>query len=87
LPNTKVIIIIETLIEFSKNRLLAMDITGDFTKVNVCGHYRHYLHATQHDDDNNDILQTTATPNNQITNLEILKCVEHALEIPQNFRG
>jgi len=85
LSRSEVLNIISVLIEFSGRKLLAMDITGDYTKVNVCGEYRHHLHHTQHSVTENNITQEQATPGNQVTNLAILKTVENALEIPQHL--
>lgn len=73
------ILIVEVLIELSGGRLMAMDIMGDFTKVETSGVYRAYLHSSQHEDENNNIPQEAATALNQRTNLRILRSVKAAL--------
>lgn len=58
---------------------MAMDIMGDFTKVETSGIYRAYLHSSQHEDSENNIPQEAATALNQRTNLRILRSVKAAL--------
>lgn len=72
------LLIIETLIELSGGRLMAMDITGDFTPVKTHGMYRAFLHWQQHEDSENNIPQEQATALNQRTNLKILRSVKAA---------
>lgn len=78
LAREEVIMIIEELISMSGGRLLALDITGDFSKVEVEGVYRAYLHRTQHDDVNNNIDPETAAFVNEKTNFELLKHIAAA---------
>lgn len=73
------LLIIEVMIELSGGRLMAMDIMGDFTKVETAGLYRAYLHSSQHCDSENSIPQEEATALNQRTNLRILRSVKAAL--------
>jgi hypothetical protein len=73
LIRTEVFTVIEVLIEMSGGRLLAMDITGDFSKVKTQGVYRSYLHSHQHSDTENDIDPETASRLNQETNKLLLK--------------
>jgi len=73
------LLIIETLIELSGGRLMAMDITGDFTKVHTHGVFRAYLHWSQHEHSENNIPQEVANTLNQRTNLKILRTVKAAL--------
>lgn len=75
----------------SGGKLLALDVTGilaltnktniqgDFTKVNLSGIYRHYLHGCQHSDDQNKQKQELATPKNERTNLDLLRAVENII--------
>lgn len=72
------LLIIETLIELSGGRLMAMDITGDFTRVETHGVYRAFLHWQQHEDSENNIPQEVANALNQRTNLKILRSVKAA---------
>lgn len=72
---------IEVLLEFSSKRLLAMDITGDFTKVNVTGWARHCMHQTQHPEDTKKFTQEECTPEGQDINLKILERVYKVLDI------
>ena len=73
------LLIIEALIELSGGRLMAMDITGDFTKVHTHGVFRAYLHWSQHEASENNIPQEVANTLNQRTNLKILSTVKNAL--------
>jgi hypothetical protein len=82
LTREEVIWTIEVLLEYSNNRLLAMDITGDFSKVDVAGVYRAYLHRTQHADSENTIDQDQATWLNQRCNLALLKAISQQLQMP-----
>lgn len=75
----KALDIISVLIEMSGGKLLALDVTGDFTKVNLSGIYRHYLHGCQHSDEQNSQRQEDATPKNERTNLEVMKMLEKLL--------
>lgn len=84
LTRDEVLLIIEVLIKMSGGRLLAMDITGDFSKVKVSGMFRTYLHHSQHDDEENDIDQDEATSLNQYTNRLIIKKLSEVLNIPLN---
>jgi hypothetical protein len=69
----EVFTVIEVLIEMSGGRLLAVDITGDFSKVKTHGVYRSYLHSHQHSDSENNIDQDKASQLNQETNKRLLK--------------
>lgn len=80
LTRDEVLLCIEVLLELSGGRLLALDITGDFTKVEVAGVYRHYLHRTQHDDAENNIDQDQANFVNQRTNLALLRAIGQMLK-------
>lgn len=71
----EVIAAIEALFEMSNGRILAIDITGDFTTVTTQGWYRGYLHRTQHSDEENNIEQEKANTINQETNKRILKAL------------
>lgn len=73
------LLIVEVLIELSGGRLMAMDIMGDFSKVETSGVYRAYLHSSQHEDENNNIPPEVANSLNQRTNLRILRTVKAAL--------
>ena len=73
------LLILETVIELAGGRLLAMDIMGDFTKVETSGIYRAYLHSSQHEPSENDIPQEQANSLNQKTNLKILRSVKSTL--------
>jgi hypothetical protein len=75
LTRDEVLLCIDVLLELSGGRLLAMDVTGDFTKVEVAGVYRNYLHKTQHEDSENNIDQDQATFVNQRTNIALLKAI------------
>ncbi len=72
--------VVKVLIEYSQGRLIALDVTGDFTPVTVHGFYRHYLHRSQHSDEQNKIDPEKALPNNQKSNLEILDLLEANLK-------
>jgi len=76
-------IIIKVLISLSGGRLLGMDVTGEFTKVNVKGLYRKYLHSTQHDDTQNDQDLSKAVITNETTNLMLMDTIYSALKIPK----
>jgi len=84
LGRMEVIRIIKVLIELSGGRLLAIDVTGDFTKVSVHGFFRNYLHTTQHDDEQNNQSPEIALEKNQETNLEILKMLTEELVLKPN---
>jgi hypothetical protein len=71
----EILVAIEVLVEMAKGRLLAIDITGDFTSVVTQGWYRGYLHRTQHSDEENNIKQEEANVVNQETNKCILKAL------------
>jgi arginase family enzyme len=73
----EIIVALEVLAEMSKGRILAIDITGDFTKVATQGWYRGYLHRTQHSDSENNIKQEEANAINQETNKCILKALHN----------
>lgn len=81
LTRTEMLYIIEALIHLSNRRVLAIDITGDFSKVEVAGFYRTYLHNTQHEDTENDIDMEKATWVNQKTNRSIVGCITKILEM------
>lgn len=81
LTRTETLYIIETLIEMSGGKLLALDITGDFSKVEVAGLYRTYLHNTQHCDSENNINMEKATSINQRTNKEIIESLNRVLNL------
>jgi hypothetical protein len=85
LTREEVIWTIEVLLEYSNNKLLALDITGDFSKVEVAGVYRAYLHKAQHCDSENSIDQDQATWLNQRCNLALLKALAQQLnmDLPQ----
>jgi len=72
LGRSEVILIIKVLLEFSGGKLLALDITGEFTEVRVNGVWRHHLHKNQHEDELNDQPLDQALETNQTTNLEIM---------------
>jgi len=76
LGRMEVIRIIKVLLEFSGGKLLALDITGEFTEVRVNGIWRHYLHKTQHDDELNVQNSEIALETNQETNLQIMEMLE-----------
>ena len=69
------------LLEFSNKNLLGIDITGDFTNVNVCGEIRHSCHKQQHEDEQNGMTQEDCTPQNEDVNLKILEKVREVLGI------
>jgi len=87
LTRTEVLLIIEVLIELSNGRLIAMDVTGDFSKVKTQGIFRSYLHETQHEEVNNSIRQDKATVLNEETNHEILLAVTRALEKSFHYKS
>jgi len=77
----ELMIIIKVLISLSGGRLLGMDVTGEFTKVNVKGLYRAYLHSTQHDDTQNNQDLSKAVVTNETTNLLLMDTIYEALKI------
>jgi len=79
LGRMEVIRIIKVLIELSGGKLLAIDITGDFTTVNVHGFFRNYLHTSQHDEEQNNQSPTRALETNQETNLELMNMLTEEL--------
>jgi len=85
LTRDEVIIIIEELIKMSGGRLLAMDITGDFSTVETEGFYRAYLHRTQHEEENNNINPEQAAFINEKTNRAVLKAVAAACQLPSDI--
>eukprot|EP01121_Diplochlamys_sp_Union-15-3_P018559 TRINITY_DN6776_c0_g1_i1.p1 TRINITY_DN6776_c0_g1~~TRINITY_DN6776_c0_g1_i1.p1 ORF type:complete len:409 (-),score=51.71 TRINITY_DN6776_c0_g1_i1:132-1358(-) len=87
LVREEVLLIINVLIKLSNGRLYAMDVTGDFSKVDVAGLYRAYLHKTQHSDSENNIEQRQATFVNQMTNRKILSVVSKACGIEDWEQG
>jgi len=84
LRRREVIRFIKVLIELSGGRLLAIDVTGDFTKVSVHGFFRNYLHTSQHDDEQNNQSPEIALEKNQDTNLELLKMLTEELVLIPN---
>lgn len=69
------------MLELSNKQLLALDVTGDFTKPNVTGSARHYCHETQHSDESRTYMQEECTLSNEYVNLKILKTVKQVLDI------
>lgn len=67
--------------EYSNKQLLALDVTGDFTKVNVTGFARHRCHKIQHTQEHNSFTQAECTPSNEDVNLKILQRVCDVLSI------
>jgi len=87
LGRLEVIRILKVLLEYSGGRLLALDITGEFTEVRVNGVWRHYLHKTQHEEELNTQPQQMALETNQETNLTILKFLESIFTLKRSKSG
>eukprot|EP00211_Chloroparvula_japonica_P006815 CAMPEP_0119121856 /NCGR_PEP_ID=MMETSP1310-20130426/2289_1 /TAXON_ID=464262 /ORGANISM="Genus nov. species nov., Strain RCC2339" /LENGTH=410 /DNA_ID=CAMNT_0007111437 /DNA_START=37 /DNA_END=1265 /DNA_ORIENTATION=+ len=66
---TEVCIIIEVLVEYAEGRLLGIDVTGDWSGVDVRGWMREILHEQQHDEEQNKIDCKIADAVNERTNL------------------
>jgi len=80
LTGPEVYVLIEVLVELSEGRLLAIDITGDWSEVNVKGWFRNILHSQQHDEAQNKLPGDLTTRINTRTNLQLLETIEKAIQ-------
>ncbi|KAL6067245.1 Arginase [Balamuthia mandrillaris] len=81
----EVMAVLEAFIELSEGRVVAIDVTGDFSPVDMKRHpWRSYLHCSQHNDTENRIKVEDATVLNQDTNLYLVKALRAALGLPRN---
>eukprot|EP01125_Pyxidicula_operculata_P004964 TRINITY_DN1832_c0_g1_i7.p1 TRINITY_DN1832_c0_g1~~TRINITY_DN1832_c0_g1_i7.p1 ORF type:complete len:170 (+),score=24.62 TRINITY_DN1832_c0_g1_i7:669-1178(+) len=79
LTRKETLLIVKVLLEMCGGNLLAMDVTGEFTPVELVGTYRHHLHKQQHEEKCNNQDPDLASQTNQETNMELLQLLVDTL--------
>jgi hypothetical protein len=65
--------VLDVLLQISNQPVLAVDVTGEFSPVNVRGWFRRFLHYFQHSDKDNSQNFDDCNQINQTTNLALLQ--------------
>lgn len=83
LTKTELLLLLETMIEMSNGRVVAIDVTGDWSEVQVHGCLRRVFHWTQHDEEKCKE-KPQANKVNQTTNIALLEMLHEVLGVKRN---